>query len=48
MRRALKLTSSLLSLSPDHPRAAGNMVYYENALKEEGGKIKKKGERENV
>ncbi len=44
MRRALRLTEDLLRLDPDHPRAAGNKVYYENSLKEEGGSVKKKGE----
>ncbi len=44
MRRALRLTEDLLSLEPDHPRAAGNKVYYESSLKEEGGRVKKKGE----
>lgn len=44
MRRALKLTDDLLQLQPDHPRAAGNKVYYENALKSEGGEMNKRGE----
>lgn len=44
MRRALRLTQDLLRLQPDHPRAAGNIVYYENAIEAEGGKVEKRGE----
>jgi prolyl 4-hydroxylase len=46
MRRALRLTNELLELRPDHPRAYGNKVYYEGALKKEGGSVdlKKRGE----
>lgn len=32
VRHALKLTNELLDLEPDHPRAAGNKVYYEDAM----------------
>lgn len=40
----MKITEELLRVQPDHPRAAGNLKYYENALNEEGGRVKKKGE----
>ncbi len=29
--------------NPNHPRAAGNKIYYENALAEEGGTMQRKG-----
>ncbi|XP_054719638.1 prolyl 4-hydroxylase subunit alpha-1-like [Uloborus diversus] len=32
-RHALKLTIDLLELVPDHPRALGNKVYYEDAIR---------------
>ncbi len=44
MRRALKLTYELLNLQPDHPRAVGNIAYYEGALRKEGAEVKKRGE----
>ena len=44
LRKALKLTEDLLKLQPEHPRAPGNMVYYETQLKQEGGKVQKRGE----
>ncbi|QQP34866.1 Uncharacterized protein FKW44_022906, partial [Caligus rogercresseyi] len=34
LRRALKFTNLLLKESPNHPRAPGNKVYYENAIAE--------------
>jgi prolyl 4-hydroxylase len=44
LRRALRLTEELLQVEPDHPRALGNKAYYENALREAGGTIKKRGQ----
>lgn len=44
LRKALKLTEDLLKLQPEHPRAPGNMLYYESQLAAEGGKVQKKGE----
>uniref|UniRef100_A0A646QE87 procollagen-proline 4-dioxygenase n=1 Tax=Hemiscolopendra marginata TaxID=943146 RepID=A0A646QE87_9MYRI len=35
VRHALKLTNDLLELVPSHPRAAGNKIYYEDALHKE-------------
>ena len=37
-----RLTNELLELEPGHPRAYGNKVYYEGALKKEGGALKQK------
>ena len=37
-----RLTNELLELEPAHPRAYGNKVYYEGALKKEGGALKQK------
>ena len=37
-----RLTNELLELEPAHPRAYGNKVYYEGALKKEGGTLKQK------
>ncbi|XP_040578675.1 prolyl 4-hydroxylase subunit alpha-1 [Lepeophtheirus salmonis] len=37
LRRALKFTNLLLKELPNHPRAIGNKLYYENAIMESGG-----------
>ncbi|XP_022243855.1 prolyl 4-hydroxylase subunit alpha-1-like [Limulus polyphemus] len=41
-RHALKLTSNLLKLVPDHPRAGGNKIFFENSLQR--SEKKKKGD----
>ena len=45
LRRALKYTDELLKLDPEHPRAVGNKVYYEDTLKNQKDEEKRKGER---
>jgi len=42
MRSALKLTKDVLALDPEHPRARGNLNYYQGALKEEEDPPKRK------
>jgi len=44
MRRALELTNQLLTIMPNHPKAAGNVKYYERALAAEKAALRKKGE----
>lgn len=44
IRRALKLTSEMLQIEPDHPRGWGNMKYYEQMLKSKGASYVKRGE----
>jgi prolyl 4-hydroxylase len=43
LRRALKYTDELLKLDPEHPRAVGNKVYYEDTLKTQKDEEKRKG-----
>lgn len=43
VRHALKLTNELLRLAPNHPRAVGNKVYYEEVLGH-SGKAKLRGD----
>jgi len=42
VKRALAMTKRLFAMEPDHPRAKGNIKYYEDALVEQG--YKKKGD----
>lgn len=42
VKRALAMTKRLYAMEPDHPRAKGNIKYYEDALIEQG--YKKKGD----
>ncbi|KHN73657.1 Prolyl 4-hydroxylase subunit alpha-1 [Toxocara canis] len=36
LKRALQLTDELVRLAPDHPRARGNLKWYEDLLEDEG------------
>jgi len=47
LRKALKYTNELLKLVPDHPRAIGNKVYYEDKLKDQTTEEKRKGSQQN-
>jgi len=44
IRRALKLTSEMLELEPEHPRGWGNQRYYEQMLKQKGASYIQRGE----
>jgi len=44
IRRALKLTTELLNLDPDHPRGYGNLEYYQQTLDKKGATLQKRGE----
>ena len=44
LRRALRYTNELLKLDPEHPRATGNKVYYEDSLNGQKDDEKRKGE----
>lgn len=44
VKRALRMTKRLYKLQPDHPRAKGNIKYYEDMLVEEGFKKGDDGE----
>jgi len=44
IRRALKLTSEMLKLEPEHPRGAGNLEYYQQTLEKKGASMQKRGE----
>ncbi len=43
LRRALRYTNELLKLDPEHPRATGNKVYYEDTLKNQKEEERRKG-----
>ncbi|VDM99150.1 unnamed protein product, partial [Onchocerca ochengi] len=36
LKRALLLTDELYRMNPDHPRAKGNVRWYENLLEDDG------------
>ena len=44
IRKALKLTTELLSLEPDHPRGHGNLQYYQQTLHNKGASMQTRGE----
>ena len=44
IRRALKLTTEMLELEPEHPRVAGNLEYYQTTLTKKGATLQKRGE----
>jgi prolyl 4-hydroxylase len=44
IKQALKYTNELLAVQPDHARAVGNKVYYEDALKKAEDSKQKKGD----
>lgn len=40
LKKALQYTNELLAVQPNHPRAKGNKIYYEDTLKNEGVLLK--------